>query len=139
MRRYMKKTIAMVCLAAFLSGCANIPYPKIEDYANRYMESLKKNDFASMYGMFYEEAAAAVPYDKFEAIHKSIFDRLGSIKEIGKGRMLSANYSLMGNTYEVAYVIDFEKYKGVYRIRIFTGKHKISILGFGVDSEGLIQ
>jgi hypothetical protein len=134
----MKKIIAIVCLTVFLSGCANIPNSKIEDCGNRYMESFKNNDFASMYGMIYEKAKAGMPYDSFETMHKKVIARLGKIKEIKKGRIMGYNFSFAGNTYDVVYDIDFEIYKGVYSIKVFSGGNMLSIIGWNVDSEGLI-
>ena len=135
----MKNLIVIFTLAAILlSGCSGVSNTKVMDYANTYIEHFKKSDFAAMYGMFYEKAAAEIPYSNYESMHKNIIERLGAVKEIKNGRLVGANYSLGGNTYEIVYDVDFERDKGLYGVKVLSSGNKLYIVGWYIESKGLI-
>ncbi len=127
--------IPFVILTIALSGCSNIPNSKIEDFADMYFEHFKNSHFTGMYNMFYEKTGIIFP--RFKSTHENILERLGSIKEIKKGHIIGYDFSFGGNIYELIYDIEFERYKGVYGVKVLNRKNKLYMAGWYVDSIGL--
>ena len=138
----MKRVLILATLlftsGLFLFGCA---HGKMNDnkkeFRQNYLEKFKHSDFKGMYEMIYNEAKNTMPYPDFENDHKKILNRLGPMKEFKNGRVIGAKYSFSGNVHEIVYDVEFEKYNGIYGIKVYSKDGKQYMVGWYVESKGL--
>lgn len=129
--------IPFIILTAALSGCSSgVPDSRIEEYADRYIKHFKNNDLAAMYKMI-SEKKSQTKQGRFEAIHKSVLEKAGKIKNIAKGRIVNRGSNFGGQTCEITYEIEFEKTKAVYDLKVLNKKNEFSISGWYLDCKGL--
>jgi predicted neuraminidase len=123
---------ALLLLTVVLSGCAQAPEGAVEEFANTYIDKFRDDNLVGMSNMFH--AAVWLNYPRYEAAHRNILKRLGRLKGVGRARILSRNFNLSGNTYDIVFDVGFEKQKAIYGIQVLARNKELYIMKWYVDA-----